>query len=239
MSELRSAIRALFDGDVAVTVWEGDHDPGPSPDEPATLARAVPSRVLEFRRGRACARAALEELGCPRSSIPVGPDREPIWPAGFVGSITHCADLVAAVAAKAGEIEALGLDGEPAKPLPSEVRRLVLHPAERPKLLAGGLDTVVFCAKEAIFKALFPLVRTTFGFADVIVDLDGRSRTFAARPSANASVLRPHLTLLRGRFAIAAGFVLTGCLVGAPSAGGRQASRAGRARREPSRERAR
>jgi 4'-phosphopantetheinyl transferase EntD len=218
--EARGVVRALFASDVAVASWEGASELPRSPDEASTLARAIPARVQEFRRGRACARAALAELGCSGPLIPVGPHSEPLWPAGFVGSITHCAGLIAAAACRTGRTLALGLDAEPARPLPKEVRRVVLHPLDLPGIPSGVPDTVVFSAKEAIFKALFPLTGTALDFMDVTVRFDARSGSFSARATGAGSAWTTALGALRGRWGVASGLVLTGCVVATSTAGG-------------------
>src|SRR5204862_697538 len=124
-ADLQSVIRRLFPGEVAVAVWEGDEEPPLYPEETAAVVRAVPKRAAEFARGRACARAALAQLGVSSAPLPVGPERAPIWPEGFVGSVTHCRGLVAAVAARSARVSALGLDAEPAGALPSGTERLI------------------------------------------------------------------------------------------------------------------
>src|SRR5215831_15185692 len=80
------------------------------PEEEASIARAVPRRQLEFALGRWCARTALARLGKSNCPLPMEANRSPRWPEGFVGSITHCDGLVAAVVAPADRIEGIGLD---------------------------------------------------------------------------------------------------------------------------------
>src|SRR4051812_6216576 len=57
-------------------------------------------RIDDFPRGRACAPRALRELGVEDFSLLGGPQREPIWPAAIIGSITHTHGMAAAVAAR-------------------------------------------------------------------------------------------------------------------------------------------
>jgi 4'-phosphopantetheinyl transferase EntD len=54
------------------------------------MARATPARRCESAPGRRCAREALAILGGPRVAILAGHFRDPVWPFGYVGSITHC-----------------------------------------------------------------------------------------------------------------------------------------------------
>ncbi len=59
------------------------------PEERQFLIKAVPKRIHEFAGGRACARAALSQIGYGGVAVLRGADRAPIWPAGATGSITH------------------------------------------------------------------------------------------------------------------------------------------------------
>jgi 4'-phosphopantetheinyl transferase EntD len=155
--------------------------------EAATIAGAVTERRREFGTVRYCARKALRRIGVP--AVPILPDRDgaPRWPAGVVGSMTHCAGYRAAAVARTGEVRGVGIDAEPHAALPGDVLDLVLREEERVRrrVLADahpGLhwDRIVFCAKEAVYKAWFPLTRRWLDFADVstTVRLDG---TFHAR----------------------------------------------------------
>ncbi|MFJ2750144.1 MULTISPECIES: 4'-phosphopantetheinyl transferase family protein [unclassified Streptomyces] len=134
------------------------------PEELAAVAGASESRRRVFGTGRHCAHRALERLGVPAGPVPVGGSGEPLWPAGTVGAITHCAGYRAAAAARSAELAGLGIDAEPHVPLPAGVLEAVTLPHERGQLreLGGsrpGLhwDTVLFSAKESVYKAWFPL----------------------------------------------------------------------------------
>lgn len=216
--ELREAVLRMLPPGVAFAIWEGDGSPAECPGESTALLGAVPARATEFRRGRACARDALAQLGAPPAPLPVGPGRAPVWPAGFVGSITHCRGLVAAVAATSHRYTALGLDAEPAGSLPAGTRHFVLHPVEREGRdgLATDIDKVVFSAKESIFKALFPFSGVWLGFHDVIVEVDPSGRRFSARPAPDASAVAPRIGALQGRCVIEQGLVVTACFLEAP-----------------------
>jgi 4'-phosphopantetheinyl transferase EntD len=213
---LKETLLGLLPSAVALAVWEGEGEPALYPEEEGAIARAVAKRGTEFRRGRACARAALAQLGVPAGAIPVGVKREPLWPAGYIGSITHCAGLVAAVAAPRDLIAAVGLDAEPARPLPEGTERLILNPVERQNQGNALFDTAVFTAKEAIHKALFPLTGVRLDFLDVVVRLDRAQGRFLATPAPGARRGTPRLLDLVGSFAVRADFVLAACHI--PSA---------------------
>lgn len=173
------------------------------------MARAVEGRRAEFAHGRAAARDALEGAGGPRVPILVGAGREPLWPEGWVGSITHCPGMTAAVAASVEVVAALGIDAEILAPLPAEALPLVLHPGERDEAEAMGLPLVaLFSAKEAVHKALFPATRVWMDFLDVRVRPD-RLGGFRAEPAPGGGPTAAGLDRLRGRVAAAGAFVVS------------------------------
>lgn len=182
------------------------------PEEREAVRNAIDARRAEFAQGRSCARRALASFGVPARPIGVGPRREPLWPEGFVGSITHSGNLVAAAVARSRMVRALGIDAEVAVPLPSDVRGVVLNAAER---VDGGHgkehETVVFSAKESVFKALFPLTRAWIDFADLVVETDEMAGTFCARPTRHDPLWDRHANTLAGRFTVTGGYVLTAC----------------------------
>ena len=171
------------------------------PEEREHIARSVAKRRVEFAAVRRCARRALQELGYPPVPILPGEQREPRWPEGVVGSMTHCAGYCAAAVARSGEVSALGIDAEVHAPLPEGVLELISLESERAliaRLAERGpgtvhWDRVLFSAKESVYKAWFPLTRRWLGFeqADIELRLDGTFEatllTTEGAPSAGAS----------------------------------------------------
>jgi 4'-phosphopantetheinyl transferase EntD len=144
--------------------------------EAAAVAGAVAERRREFGTVRHCAREALRRIGAPAAAILPDGDGAPCWPAGVVGSMTHCSGYRGAAVARSAAVRSLGIDAEPHAPLPAEVLDLVLRDEERAWHGAHpGLhwDRITFCAKEAVYKAWFPLTRRWLEFADVSVRLAG------------------------------------------------------------------
>lgn len=134
--------------------------------------------MRQFAAARACARSCLEALGAPAGPLLRTPSGAPAWPAGLIGSITHCDGYRGAVAAPGTTVEALGIDAEPALPLPHGVLGLVASPAERRSLTqlaahSPGVpwDRLLFSAKEAVYKAWHPVSGRWIGCADVEVRL--------------------------------------------------------------------
>jgi 4'-phosphopantetheinyl transferase EntD len=182
------------------------------PAEEAVLARSVDKRRREFTTGRACARAALARLGVPPVPILPGERGAPQWPAGIVGSITHCDGYRAAAVGWAHDVSALGLDAEPNEPLPAGVLAIVTLPAERERLAAlaeqaPGVcwDRLLFCAKEAVYKAWYPLTGRWLGFEQADVTIDPGTGRFTAQLLARDSP-RDSFT---GRWLAQNGLILT------------------------------
>ena len=161
------------------------------PEEAAAIAHAVIERRREFATVRSCARRALSRLGIPPTAILPDADGVPQWPAGIVGSMTHCAGYRAAVVAPSDRLGGIGIDAELHAALPDSARDLVLgseeHAAGSRRLRRSDpdvhWDTIVFCAKEAVFKARYPSTRRWLDFADISVTLHPEG-TFQARAGA-------------------------------------------------------
>jgi 4'-phosphopantetheinyl transferase EntD len=156
------------------------------PEEEVLVAAWAEQRRREFATVRVLARRAIAELGLPPVPITRNGHGAPAWPPGVVGSLTHCHGYRAAVVARADQICTIGIDAEPALPLPDGALRLISLPEERRQLKALATadpavcwDRLLFCIKEAIFKAWFPLTERWLGFRDALVNTDP-SGTFTA-----------------------------------------------------------
>ncbi|POX38552.1 4'-phosphopantetheinyl transferase, partial [Streptomyces sp. Ru73] len=113
----RPALQDLLPPHVACWETAGDAPDGSlHPEEAAGIRTARPLRRAEFVTGRHCAHRAMERLGAPAAPVPRGVRGAPGWPAGIVGSITHCAGYRAAAVARSGRVRAVGIDAEPDLP---------------------------------------------------------------------------------------------------------------------------
>jgi 4'-phosphopantetheinyl transferase EntD len=185
-------VTGIFPGDVAI-VWDeiGDVTGELWPDEAALVAGAVAKRQREFARGRVCARRALASLGVPPESVLVGSRREPLWPAGVVGSITHDNTLCVVALGRADTYAGIGIDVEPDAPLEPNVAARIWSAEETDASALAGLDVglasrLAFCAKEAFYKCQFALTRTFLGFADAEVVLGPERFELTLRVAAGA-----------------------------------------------------
>ncbi|MEV8506242.1 4'-phosphopantetheinyl transferase superfamily protein [Actinoplanes sp. NPDC051475] len=190
------------------------------PEEVPLVARAVAKRRAEFTTVRHCARSALASLGVPPGPLLRGDRGEPLWPAGIVGSMTHCTGYRAAAVAPAHEVTGVGIDAEEHGPLPAGVLDLVSLPEEREHLTALSQarpgtwwERLLFSAKESVYKVWFPRTGEWLGFEEASLTFHPETATFTAR------LLRPGpFPQLQGRFLVADGIVLTAIVLEAPVA---------------------
>ncbi len=184
------------------------------PGEESAVARAVAARRAEFATARACARAALAQLGEPPVAIRRDPRGAPQWPAGIVGSITHCHGYRGAAVARISHMVTLGVDAEPDERLPDGVLDVIALPSERAQTseLATAdpgisWDRLLFSAKESVYKAWFPVTQRWLDFESAHVTID-RGGSLSAR------LLVPGpLTVLRGRWVADRGLLATAIVV--------------------------
>lgn len=224
MSDLLASV--LDQAPVGSLSWAERYDDPPGlaafPDEEPLIERSVIKRRNEFVTVRYCARLALEELGEPPVAILKGEKGEPCWPAGIVGSLTHCAGFRGAVVGRSAAVRSVGIDAEPHDVLPDGVLKAISLSAERDEL--AGLptgphwDRILFCAKEATYKAWFPLTKRWLGFEDAHItfstDAAGDRGHFNSRILIDPAALSgPPLSELRGRWSVRNGLVLTAIIL--------------------------
>jgi len=188
------ALDEIVRGDaIAVEAADEDWEAPLAPGEAAAVSGAIERRRREFAAGRACARRALAQLGVPVAELP----------SGAIGSISHTRGWCAAVVARCGALRGIGLDGE--RLITGEranIFPMIAQPAEWAALgpLASEAElqwagTLLFCAKEAAYKAQYPLTGLMLEFDDVEIAVDLPARAFTAR------VPRARLPRVSGRFA--------------------------------------
>ena len=185
-------------------------------EEAIAIGGAIATRRREYAAGRAAARQALSKLGIPPGPIVTQHDRTPKWPAGIVGSISHCSGCCVAVVARSARTSGLGIDVENATPLPDEIMRMVCCDEERQGLeILGALGgKLAFCAKEAFYKCYYPMTKAFLDFSDVLVRFSlGRDREAGLFSIAITNPDRPRLPeadRVTGRWFVAPGHVLAG-----------------------------
>jgi 4'-phosphopantetheinyl transferase EntD len=191
-------------------------------EEESLEPNTVQKRRESFKAGRTCARNALRVLGVPEVPILRGRDREPIWPHGVVGSITHCDGYCAAALAHDRDFVSLGIDAETNDPLPDEIIKLVALEAEinwlrRAPKSSFCWDKLLFSIKESVYKTWYPVTRRWLGFEQVLVTIEPESSSFIASVLSPASVETPRdLLSFQGRYLMEKSLIVTAICVSKP-----------------------
>ena len=171
-----------------------------TPTEAASWSKR---RCAEYIAGRYCATQALtglaEDSRVPATlQLPITDDGSPQWPRGTLGSISHSQQRAIAIAARARDFAGLGIDCETllTDAAAAELAPWVLQPNDfncsiEPSLSYGFWVTLVFSAKESLFKALTPTYKN-------IVDVGHFSSIFSvSKITANSLVLHSEVSLNR------------------------------------------
>ena len=132
-------------------------------------------RQREFAAGRSCAAVLLNRWNVVEE-VGVAKDRSPIWPDGFVGSISHTDRWVWAAVAKSEDRPAIGIDTEIVVS-PETCDMLdsdIVTESERLVIESLGLSpqvafTLAFSAKEAFYKCWYPVTNSFFEFKQVAI----------------------------------------------------------------------
>lgn len=176
---LSAGFQSLFTAGVAGVVAVEMRVPGDpralTPEEMSFVSAAVPTRVQEFAAGRQCARRALKEFGIADFPLRMAVTRAPIWPEALTGSITHTAGLCAVVVASRQSVGALGLDSEVAGRVGAALWPRICGTAESawvealaPEMQPSAVS-MIFSAKEAVYKCRFVQSGERLGFHDITV----------------------------------------------------------------------
>jgi 4'-phosphopantetheinyl transferase EntD len=215
----------LPDQVIAVEARDDMQDVALFPAEEAALGHAVEKRRREFTTARACARAAFARLGLPAAAVTSGERGEPQWPAGVVGSITHCDGYRACAIARSSDIATIGIDAEPNAALPDGLLPDIARAEELPWLAElrrdqpeVHWDRLLFSAKESVYKAWFPIAKRWLSFEDAIITIGRTERSFSARLLVSGPLLGDRtLTELSGRWVVRDELVLTAIALVTPA----------------------
>jgi 4'-phosphopantetheinyl transferase EntD len=189
------------------------------PEEEGVVgANALPKRRQEFAAGRTCAREALGLIGLSETSILCDLNREPLWPAGVVGSITHCNGYAAAAVAYSTDFVTIGIDAEPNEPLPNDVLEFISLDAERKwlsQMAEPGIcwDRLLFSIKESIYKAWYPATKMWLDFDQAYVTIHSGNGTFSIELLINPAIIPKQFLSFSGRYCVIDSLILTSMCV--------------------------
>lgn len=174
-----SILRTLFATDASGVILPiGNHLDALYASEREIIHNVGSKRQHEFSTGRFCAKTALAQLDIENFPVLRNEHREPLWPSGYVGSISHCKDLCGAVAARKSDFKSIGFDIENIKPLKQDIAKAICTEQETKWLAqqnAHSHDVLVillFSLKESVFKCIFPYQNIRPGFKDCSITPD-------------------------------------------------------------------
>jgi 4'-phosphopantetheinyl transferase EntD len=137
-------------------------------------------RRTEYERVRelaieTCLARAASDAGLSGITIRRGDDGARQWPRGFVGSLSDKGTVVAAALAPISILRALGIDLEIIDDSASPLNAALIG-ADSPRGFAPAVQRLLtFSAKEAVFKAQFPLTGAKLQYLDIELDWSGQS----------------------------------------------------------------
>ncbi|WP_082456421.1 4'-phosphopantetheinyl transferase family protein [Novosphingobium sp. Leaf2] len=137
----------------------------------------MPASVVRVLRASASARIVARHLfTAARYPVPTdickNQSGAPIWPKGFVGSLSHDEDFAAAAISSQTDFKSIGIDVEPPTPLPQELIDIVATPQETSQASNLGVPVkLIFCIKEAVYKCTNVLDSVYLDYHDVDVNL--------------------------------------------------------------------
>ncbi len=186
------------------------------------IKNASALRKQAFSSGRRCAREAMLAAGTPAAALLIGKARQPQWPPGVVGSISHCTDLAIACVSGATGLAALGIDIENIGDFSALPKGYLFTQNERQWLQSVPESTrtnqayLIFSAKESLYKVLHPVCGAFIDFLEVELKINAREKIFSfVGVSANVINLlqayRPE-----GRFELTNSHVITGITLRSP-----------------------
>jgi len=153
------------------------------PEEQVLIESAVEKRQAEFATARHLARQSMQQLGISVGPILKGAQREPVWPSGSIGSLTHAEGCAVACVAKSGVVRSVGIDVELSERVGRDLYGKLFTDAELQYLenKAEAFGGLLFSAKEAVYKATFPLVGRFIGFKEAELTVEENHRRIGIR----------------------------------------------------------
>jgi enterobactin synthetase component D len=144
---------------------------------PNEIKNAVDKRQADFIAGRIAAREALLFAGFIKNdrhafpNVHIGKHRSPLWPKGFVGSISHTHNKAICITGEINNINSVGIDLENilSNRVFNDIKEHICTTKEYELLIYNGFSpniagTLIFSAKESIFKTLYSTINDYFGF---------------------------------------------------------------------------
>ncbi len=136
------------------------------------------SRAKEYSSGRYAAHLAQKAVGLRQIEI-LNKGRAPIWPKDYVGAITHDAKYAGAIVST--QLKGVGLDFERIGRIKPKLHEKLFTDVEQNWLSQQTrleASTIMFSAKESVYKSVYPILERFVGFQEVEISVDWTCGTF-------------------------------------------------------------
>lgn len=159
--------------------------------EPSFIQTASAKRKSEYLAGRYLSKLLLQSYNICDVSVTSGIRKEPIWPDGYTGSISHTNKRAICAISSKNDYYSLGIDCErliTSKTIES-IQALVIDDNEGALLRNRDENsqeafTIIFSAKESLFKATHCLINSYINFDSakiVSLNMDNKKGSFILR----------------------------------------------------------
>jgi len=175
---------------------------------PDVLGQWVLKRQAQFLAGRIAAKNALSSIFVTSENIAIGQHREPLWPKGVFGSISHSGDVSIATAQCQSDVTeatiGIGLDIQAVFDQEEQAKLLTIILSQHDQILFEKVKsslpenhflTLIFSAKESYFKAVFSQVKEYFDFDEVSIESIDLQNNQLTLVNAN-STINPEIMLV-------------------------------------------
>lgn len=172
-----------------------------------------PDRRQSFAAGRACARRALSYWTWRPPRVGRDARGAPLVPLPYKLSISHNRQFAVACATVDQGVRGLGVDVEEGGRVSSDMTSFIvtgeeLDDVRQGRVAADDWATVIFSAKESVYKSVYPLVGRVFDFKDVTLRFEGDG--FGVRLSSRLDLERG--VIVEGRFLVSDNCIVTTCM---------------------------
>jgi len=178
------------------------------PDEKKLISSFSLGRKREFTAGRVLAREALVELERKPCSILSDKNGCPIWPDSIVGSISHKGRICTAFLGLKERVTSVGIDLELQEPLQQPMWSSFATDEEVIQANVTNFSdenfaNMVFSAKEAFYKCIYPIAReTTPKVKEILIEINNLDGLFSLNTSFDGCICEGRM-LLRSPYILA------------------------------------
>lgn len=143
---------------------------------PDSLNSAVDKRQAHFLAGRIAAASGLAHMGATQLDVGFDHERVPIWPLDYCGSISHTEGIAISVCARCDMFHSVGIDIETAGdranmeaiiPIAVTKEEVALFTQNANSTSPQFAALVIFSAKEALYKTLYPVLGMFIDYLEV------------------------------------------------------------------------